>query len=376
MEIKETVILEGSEPLSKVLTHLDETPAVIVTRKGKYYGVIDHRSVGLGFKKPHETRCEKAVVKPPLIVRTATIPERVEYFLQGHFKALPVVDERHEPVAITTRVELLKDLMREKLVPKGNVKDMMSQPVYTIEERRRIADVKRELKERSARRLIVTRNNKPVGVVSSYDIGAWKDRHNMAGGRKDVHLSEPIDFDDMELSGFLRPDITTIEATASIDEAARRMIDKEVSGVIVVSRSRPVGILSALDIFKYLHDVLEERIMLQISGLDEENVRHYNDIQGKLGHVLDKFRKAFNIRDARVHVKEDKKTFHVNIHFSTDEGPVSLKGERATLKETVDELAVELDKVLNKKKEKRRVKPRATRYGGTSGTTYKRRGKR
>jgi|GEM_PF-568310 len=376
MEIKNTLILDGSEPLSKVLTHLDETPAVIVTKKGTYCGVIDHRSVSDGFKKPHTTKCEKAVVKPPLIVNTAGILERVGYFLQGHFKALPVVDENRRPVAITTRVELLKDMIREKMLPKGSVMDLMSAPVFTIEETKRIADLKTELKRRNARRLVVTRRKRPVGVVSSFDIGAWKDRHNLAGGRKDVHLSAPIDFDNMKLSGFVRPDVTTVDKKASIDKAARKMIDKEVSAIIVMSGNKPVGVLSALDIFKYIQDIVEERVELQISGLDDETIFYYGAIQEKIGHVLDKFRKSFNIRNARLHVKEGKKTFRVSIYFNTDHGRISIQGERATLKETVDELAWELDKVLNKKKEKRRLKPRATRYGGRSGTKYKRRGKR
>lgn len=376
MKIKSTLILDGSEPLSKVLAHLDETPAVVVTRKGRYYGVIDHRSVSDGFKKPHTTKCEKAVVKPPLIVNTAGILERIGYFLQGHFKALPVVDENHKPVAITTRVELLKDMIRERMLPKGSVMDLMSAPVFIIEESKRIADVKTELKKKNARRLVVTRNNRPVGVVSDFDIGAWKDRHNLAGGRKDVHLSEPIDFDNMRLAGFLRPDITAVDKKASIDRAARKMIDKDVSALIVMSGSKPVGILSALDIFKYIQDIIEERIELQISGLDDDTIFYYGAIQEKIGHVLDKFRKSFNIRNAKLHVKEGKKTCRVSIYFNTDEGRISLQGERATLKETVDELSWELDKVLNKKKEKRMLKPRTTRYGGRSGTNYKRRGKR
>ncbi|MBD3210088.1 CBS domain-containing protein [Candidatus Micrarchaeota archaeon] len=376
MEVKKTVILDGSEPLSKVLTNLDENPAVIITKKGKYYGIIDHRSVGDGFKKPHETRSEKAVVRPPVIVGTANIPERIGYFLQGHFKALPVVDENHNAVAVTTRVELLKDLLKENMVPKGSVRDIMSKPVYTIDEEKKIGGLKKTLKIRNARRLIVTRKGKPVGVVSDFDIGEWKDRHNLAGGRKDVHLSEPIDFDEMRISGFLRPDVTLLPSSSTLTQAAKKMIDKEVSRVIITSEDKPAGVLSALDLFKYLHRILDEKITLQISGLGEENIRFYGRIEDKIGHVLDKYRRSFNIRDPKVHVKEDKKAVRVNVIFLTDEGHISLKGERATLKETVDELAVELDTVLNKKKEMRRIKPRARRYGGVSGTDYRRRDRR
>ncbi|MBU0532805.1 CBS domain-containing protein [Candidatus Micrarchaeota archaeon] len=365
MELKNTLILDGSESLSKVMSHLSEMPAVIITKNGKYYGVIDHRSVTDGFKKSYNIKCENAVVKPPVIVKTANIAERVAYFLDGHFKALPVVDEDHKPIAITTRVELLKDMVHEGIMPKGNVEDLMSAPVYTIEENKKISDIKSELKKRNVRRLVVTRGKYPVGLVSTFDISAWKDRHNLAGGRKDVHLSEPIDYDSMYLSGFVRPDITTIDRTTTIEDAAKKMIKKEVSALVVMSDNKAVGVLSALDIFKYIKDVLEENVEVRVSGLDEENMKYYKKIQEKIGQILDKFSGSFNIRNAKIHVKEGKKAFNVSIYLDTDEGHVSLQGERATIKETVDELAVELSKVLKKKKEMRKAKPRTISYSGT-----------
>ncbi|MEM5814800.1 MAG: HPF/RaiA family ribosome-associated protein, partial [Candidatus Aenigmatarchaeota archaeon] len=82
-------------------------------------------------------------------------------------------------------------------------------------------------------------------------------------------------------------------------------------------------------------------------------------IQEKIGNVLDKFSTSFNIRNPSVHVKEQKSTFVVNIYIETDSGHISLKGERGSLKETIDELAVELEKVLRKRKEMRRPKARA-----------------
>jgi ribosome-associated translation inhibitor RaiA len=71
-----------------------------------------------------------------------------------------------------------------------------------------------------------------------------------------------------------------------------------------------------------------------------------------------------------VHVKEGKSTFTVNLAFDTDDGPVSMKGERADLKETVDELAVELDRVLRKRKDLKKPKPRATSYRGEPRNGY------
>lgn len=376
MEIKKTLILDRMEPLSKALSHLSDSPAVIVTKGGRYYGVIDHRSVSRGIRDPRGTKCETAIVKPPVIPESAGVLELVNAFLQGHFKALPVVDEKQAPVGMTTRVELLKDMQKERLIPKGSVSDLMSSPVYTINEGETIGKAKAVLKERGARRLVVTRRGHPIGVVSTFDIAAWKGKPNFPGGRKDIHASRPLDIDKVEISGFVRPNITVVKEATTLEDAVDRMIDKEVSGVIVASGKRAVGVLSALDIFKTIQGVARERADIHISGLGEDTRLYYDAIKSKIGGAIEKFSKAFNIRNCSIHVKEKKSTFIVSVYFDTDEGHVSLKGERATLKETVDELAYEVDKVLNKKKDMRLLKPRATHYGGMSGTYYKRRGKK
>lgn len=370
MEIKKTVILESSEPLSKALAQLDTTPAVLVTKEGKYHGLIDHRSVSSGIKNPKNTKCETAIAKPPVMRGDVALSDCVSAFLLGHFKALPVVDEKGAPLGITTRVESLKEMRGEKIVPAGKVAELMNSPVYSISEDETVGSLKKALKEKGAHRMVVTKKGHPVGVVSNFDIGAWSGKSNLGGGRKDVKLSDKLDIDNMPISGFLRPDVTTIEEAHTIDEAVKRMIDKQVSSVIVTSGNKAVGVLSALDIFKEIQKMKEEKTEIQISGLSEDNAHHYEHIRTKLGHVLDKFKASFNIRKTKVHVKENKSTFAVSLSFDTDEGPMSMKGERADLKETVDELADELDRVLRKKKDLRKVKPRASKYGGESGTRY------
>jgi CBS domain-containing protein/ribosome-associated translation inhibitor RaiA len=361
MEIKHTMVLDSSDSLSKALPELDMSPAVIVTKNGRYFGIIDHRSLSPGMKDPHNTKCETATSKPPVLLQNTGIMDRVDAFLLGHFKALPVVDEGQTPIGITTRVELIKEMIVESLIPKMQVDELMGSPVYVIDEGESIGTLKRMLKEKKAHRFVVMGKGNMVGVVSSYDIGAWAAKPNlMASGRKDKKPGEPINVDSMPISSFLRPDISIVKEGTGLDEAARRMVKKQVSAVIVVSGNKPVGVLSALDIFKKVQEVSRDDLEMAISGLSGDDSRHYTHIKSKIGHVLEKFGKSFNIRNCSVHVKKGKSTYVVNIYFDIDRGHVSLKGERASLKETVDELSVELSNVLRKRKELRRPKPRVT----------------
>jgi len=360
MEIKHAMVLDSSDSLSKALPQLDESPAVIITKNGKYLGIIDHRCVSQGIKDPHNVKCETVISKPPVLLENAGVMDRVEAFLVGHFKALPVLDEVKRPVGITTRVELLKDMVQGGLVPAMQATEMMSSPVYTIDEGQSVAAAKNLLKERAAHRLAVTRRGKLVGIVSTYDIGSWSAKSNLPGGRKDIRLSEQISTDSMPISSFLRPDMAIVKDSASLDEAVKRMISKGVSTVIVAKESKPLGVISALDVFKKIQDMSEEGIEIRVSGLSEEDAGYFSRIQQKLGHVLERFSRSFNIRNCSVHVKEGKSTYTVAVYFDTDRGHVSLKSERASMKEGIDELAVELNEVLRKRKEMQKPKPRRT----------------
>ena len=357
MEIKKTLILDVSEPVSKAAPQLLEATAVIVTKDGKYHGIIDHQSLTQGMRDPSKVKCETVVMKPPVLLSSANVFERMGAFLDGHFKALPVVDERDKPLGITTRVELLEDMQREGLVPHVSVSELMSSPAYTISDTATIATARSIMKEKNARRLIVMSRGYPVGVVSAFDIGSWTIRPKPTEGRKNKSNRQAISYDGLSISEFLRPDITSVEKTASLEEAVERMIRKRVSAVMVVDDSkRPVGVLSALDLFKVIQEAAgQQSSIVAISGLSEDTIGMYGYIEEKIGHAVDRFRESFGIQSITVHVKEQKSTFVVSVHLDTDEGVLSMKRERGALKETIDELAMEIGNLLRKDRKSTRL---------------------
>jgi predicted transcriptional regulator len=226
-----------------------------------------------GIRDPHNIKCETVVTKPPVLLESAGVLERMDAFLVGHFKALPVVDKQERPLGITTRVELLKDMKNANLIPNFAVSELMSSPVYTIDENEVVATVKSTFKEKKAHKLAVTKRGEIVGVVSAYDIASWSTRVSKQGGRKDIHESATID--EMKISSFLRPDVTRIRQDSSLQDAVNRMIEKQVSTVIVALDNKPLGVISALDIFKKIQDMAEERLQVQVSGLDKEDAEYY-----------------------------------------------------------------------------------------------------
>jgi signal-transduction protein with cAMP-binding, CBS, and nucleotidyltransferase domain len=360
MEIKKTLILDCAEQASKALPRLMDAPAVIVTRNGRYFGLIDHRSfAGQGIRDPSTVKCENVIVKPPVLSETTGVIERINAFMLGHFKALPVVGKDERPLGITTRIELLQDLLDGKLIPNENLPELMSSPVYTIDASETTGRAIGIMKEKSTNRLVVMSNGYPTGVVSDFDIGSWVTRPNMPTDRKSKEQPN-ITVRDMHISEFLRPDITSVEQDTGLHDVVRRMVEKGASTVLVTADKKPVGVLSAIDIFKKIKEVSEAPEEISISGLDEDDIGMYPHINEKIRHVLGKFTKTFNIRSVSVHVKEQKNTSVVSVHMETDDGPLSIREERKSLRETVDEVSSELEKALRKKKDMRSLKPRGT----------------
>jgi hypothetical protein len=103
----------------------------------------------------------------------------------------------------------------------------------------------------------------------------------------------------------------------------------------------------------------KDGIQINISGLDEDNKNHYSYITDRIGRVLEKFSKSFNIRNCNVHIREGKSTFAANLNFDSDYGHRSVKSENQHLKECIDELAHEASIILAKERE--RSKPKIKR---------------
>lgn len=351
MEIKSAVILEVDEPLSKALgSVLDSNTAVIIAKKGKYIGIIDDRNLRITGDNPSKVKCETVIVKPPVISPDSGLLERAEAFLLGRFKALPVVDKNKKPLGIITRVEVLKELISLGAVPEINITDVMSSPVYTIEEKSMISEAKRKMKEYDAKKLVVTKNGKPVGVFSSLDFAGFAMKPTEPTYMKrGIVATKSIE--DEEVSRFYRPDITLINEGNSVKQAAQLMVKKEVSHVIVLSKKdgKPVGVLSAVDIFKWIKEKSEEKLDIEISGLDEETRGLHDEIKDAIRKAAEKFRESYGITKINLHIKQTKSFYSVKLMVSGKERFV-MAADGPTLEDAVNIVGAELKKVLGRKK--------------------------
>lgn len=122
------------------------------------------------------------------------------------------------------------------------VKDIMSQPVFTISTESSMLEAARVMGERHIGSLIAERGGEPVGIVTERDL-----------------LSQVIALDReparVRVADTMSYPLITIDPSATIREAARTMIRKR--GRLVVDGGRPLGIVTASDLVKSLPETEE-----------------------------------------------------------------------------------------------------------------------
>lgn len=349
MNVIQTISLDSSESLSRALDRLaDSGTAAIITKDGKYYGIVDDRHIKEGIKDPSTVKCETVCIKPPTLTTNSSLLERINAFLAGHFKAIPVLDSKGNAIGLYTRSDLLKELLQLKVIPKDYVRAMMNSPVFTIRNEETVAVAKKLMKENDSNRLVVLRNGRPVGIVSTHDFTVSLVKPQSKRGHELV--KEVTNPNAMVVSNFMRDEVPTVPVDAYLEDAMRKMADGNFSSVVVVSDGTAKGVLSATDVFKKVLKLTAHELDISVSGLGEDEQRHLEFIKKSILDTVNKFSKSFDISDLSLHFKKGKSIYAFQLHLKVDNERISVSSEQYTMKESMDSLCKELHSLMTKRK--------------------------
>jgi predicted transcriptional regulator len=123
------------------------------------------------------------------------------------------------------------------------VRDIMNSPVITLSPNDTIHDVAKKMKEERVGSIVVMDKDKPVGLVTDFDIvinGVAKSEQPGKIKAKDV-----------------MQDLHTIESEEGITEAARLLRKHGIKRLGVVYKNRLVGIISASDVIAVTPDLVD-----------------------------------------------------------------------------------------------------------------------
>jgi len=136
------------------------------------------------------------------------------------------------------------------------VKDRMSHPVITITPQASLDDAASLMAtDRVSRLPVVDKRGKLVGIISEKQILSYSpskatllDAYEIQGVMNRIPVEK-----------VMTRDVITITADTPIEEAARIMVDNEISGIPVLSGGSLVGMIAETDLFKAFLEVLGAR---------------------------------------------------------------------------------------------------------------------
>lgn len=307
MEIENPSILDAAESVSRAINELSRTGLpVIVTKNGKYAGIIDERAIRT-HSNPGKEKCGNLAERAPTLAPESTVLDACKAFFAGRYKAIPVIGGNKIEGAITRRT-LFSELLKEKLLTKKRVSEVMTSPVATIDIKSSVGQARGELRRHNIRRVVVTKEGKIAGLVSVFDLatsisGSMNTSPFYRGGEKTSMDAHPI-------AQYVKKQVETISSSDSLSAAVKKMLDKQVAALIVADSGYPHGIVTAKDI---LHAALsdEKEVRVFVSGLPYEQRDYQSEIVGAGEKLLKKLGKSIDVRSLCFHVKKEGSGFAI-----------------------------------------------------------------
>ena len=308
MDIEQPSIIDSSEPVSRAVNEISRTGLpVLVTKNGKYFGLIDERSIRQRTASPNKERCETIAERTPTLNAESTVMDACKAFFAGRFKAIPVIDKGNIAGAIT-RHTLMNELLTEKLLSRKRVSDVMTSPVATIDEASSVGQARSELRRHNIRRLVVTKGGRIAGLISVFDLASYVTSHRQANAF--YRGGENTSMDSQPLAPYMKKEVETISDSESLASAVKKMLERRVAALVVAQGSSPVGIVTAKDI---LHTALaeEKASRVFVSGLPYEQREYQAQFVSEGEKLLDRLGKSAEVPTLAFHVKSDGSGYSV-----------------------------------------------------------------
>jgi len=113
--------------------------------------------------------------------------------------------------------------------------------IVSIDSKSRVKDAARMMVERGIGSLVANRDGLPFGIVTERDL-------------TEKIVARSADPSKVTVAEIMTAPLTTIDAASSINDAARRMVEKQIKRLIVTDQEKIIGIVSQTDLVQSMTD--------------------------------------------------------------------------------------------------------------------------
>jgi len=241
---------------------------VVVDENGKPVGMVTEKDLtrklkGNGPKwksRPIDKISIRRIMSTDPITATPNdeIHTAIELLIKNNVGSIPIVDD-DGLAGIITKTDLMK-VYTDKLKGKWKVSDLMTGDVITVNENHTIAHVIDTMEKNKVGKIVVIRDNEPVGIITHENIsfayvedpetGVSVEKvyfiRNLEGkSKRNVRLVSMMTAGDI-----MQNHLVKISGEEDAANAADMMVKNDISGLPVVDGDSLVGVITKTDLIK------------------------------------------------------------------------------------------------------------------------------
>ncbi len=241
---------------------------VIVDTQGKPVGIVTEKDLSRKMRG-NGPEWKRRPIDKILIGRAMTgglvttrpsedVQNVVELMLKNGISSIPVVDD-DGLTGMVTKTDLL-NFYNDKYQGKWKVSELMSKDVISVNENHSIAHVIGVMEENGISKVVVIRDNQPVGIITPENISFASVEDSETGVAVEkiyfIRNSNGIDKKNFRLismltaSDIMKDDVTMIDQDEDATKAALIMLKEKISGLPVVKDDEIVGIITKTDLIR------------------------------------------------------------------------------------------------------------------------------
>ena len=318
--ISKVPIIDSSEPVTSVIPKLSKNPAVIVTKDGKYYGIVDMRSIyrskGVLYLSKGQ-KVEGFVRRIKSADDSITVDMLAERFLLTKSKAIPYVSGG-KIEGVIDRNTMLKLMLSLHMLEESKVSEAMTSPVIAIDGDANIAQARRAMQDNNVNRLVVLTNGKFDGLLTNFDLVS---KYSNVNSRLPEMQTKAYYPSNVPIKTVLEKNPRVLQNTKTLYDAARELVENNISSLIILSGQKPVGILTVHDL---LQNVVSRRRIEEsrfiISGIDRKTAEYEDEMRTELKSLMEKLGDSRDIQINYMHLNVNGgkgKRYEMELSIST-----------------------------------------------------------
>ncbi len=276
---KDFAVIDEDETISRALSMLENTDALVVMKGKEYRGIITEKDL-IRAKIPPNAKVKSFVKHAPKIEPDTPIEEIARLMLESDIYHLPVFQD-NKLVGIVRDDDLLKRIVEEQLGNEQVSNFMSSQPI-TINPDDNIGKVVKLFKEKDISRLPVVEDGKIVGIITVRDL-LEKVIHPEEKPEYGEFIAEKKRYLKIPVKGVMTEEPIVMPPDAKVKDVIEEMLKNNIGGMLIAENEKLVGIVTKKDLLEPIASHgKEEKIFIQlcgemdkIEGFDKEEAMSY-----------------------------------------------------------------------------------------------------